>query len=81
MMTGLAATTVVADIGLTVTLIGGVSTTVTIGTANTTGRVNIGVYNNATYKAKGVTGITVTTGSWASLGTQQSLELWVRSTN
>ena len=80
-MTGLAATVVVADVGLTVTLTGGVSTSVTIGAGNTFGRVNIGVYNNSTYKATGISGITLASGSNASLGTQQSLEIWVKSTN
>jgi hypothetical protein len=80
-VTGFAATSVYQDVVLSVTLVGGVNTAVTIGAANTIGRVNIGIYNNSTYKATGISAITVTSGSVTSLGTQQSLELWVKSTN
>lgn len=80
-VTGLAATVVVADLGLTVTLTNGVTTSVTIGAANTIGRVNIGAFNNNIYKATGISNIAVTSGSNTSLGTQQSLEIWVKSTN
>ena len=82
-VTGIAATSVLSDIVFNVTLTGGTATTtipVTIAAANTYGRVNIGTYGNAVYKATGVSAISLVSGSNASLGTQQSVEIWVKST-
>ncbi len=78
-VTGLAATAILSNIGLAVTLSSGVTTTVTLGTTNTTGRFIIGVANNSTYKSVGISSISITTGSVTGLGTQPSIELWTRS--
>jgi len=80
-LTGGASTGIVADLGLTVYLSTGVSTTITLSTTNLIGRANIGVYNNSTYKALGITSIAIASGSAAGLGTIPALEIWVKSTN
>ena len=82
-VTGLAATSISSDMIFSVSLVNGsaVNTvSVTVGAANTTGRVNIGTYGTTTYKATGIGTILLSTGSVASMGTQQSLEVWVKST-
>jgi len=79
-VTGLAATYIASDIILSVTLNNGITTNVTVGAANTTGRVNVGVYNNTTYKTTGISTIALASGTVASFGTQQSVEVWVKST-
>ena len=79
-VTGLAATRVFSDLVLNVTLNSGIATTVTVGAANTTGRVDIGIYNFNTYLSTGISSITIQSGSANGLGTQRSLELWVKST-
>jgi hypothetical protein len=80
-LTGGASTGIVANLGLTVYLSTGVSTSVTLNTTNTIGRANIGIYNNSTYKSLGITSIAVASGSVAGLGTIPALEVWVKSTN
>jgi hypothetical protein len=79
-VTGLAATSIFADMIFSVTLSNGNTTSVTVGAANTTGRTTIGTYGTSTYKTTGISAITLSTGSVASMGTQQSLEIWVKST-
>jgi len=82
-VTGLAATSITSDMIFSVTLLNGTTTntvSVTVGAANTTGRVNIGGYGTVTNKATGISAITLSSGSVASMGTQQSLEIWVKST-
>jgi len=80
-LTGGASTGIVANLGLTVYLSTGVSTSVTLNTTNTIGRANIGIYNNSTYKSLGITSIAVASGSVAGLGTIPALEVWVKSVN
>jgi hypothetical protein len=80
-LTGGASTGVVSNLGLTVYLSTGVSTTINLNTTNLIGRANIGIYNNSTYKALGITSIALASGSVAGLGTIPALEIWVKSTN
>jgi len=80
-ITGSAATNIFSTIGITVYLSTGVTTLVTLSPANNTGRVNIGIYNNSTYRATGITSMGITSGSINGLGTIKSLEVWVKSTN
>lgn len=82
-VTGIAATYIFSDITLNVnytTATGTGSTAVTISAANTTGRTNIGIYGNTAYKALTISSITINSGTPLSLGTNQSLEIWVKST-
>jgi hypothetical protein len=54
---------------------------VNLSTTNATGRANIGIFNNSTYRALGITSMGITSGSIAALGTVKALEVWVKSTN
>ena len=80
--TGLAATTVSANVDLNVTLIGASTVSavpVTISN-NNVGRVTIGSNTNTAFKALGIGTITITNGTLSSFGTNQALEVWVKST-
>ena len=79
-LTGGASTAIVANLGLTVYLSTGVSTSVNLNIGNP-GRATIGIYNNSTYKSLGITSIAVASGSVAGLGTIPALEVWVKSVN
>jgi len=80
-LTGGASAGITSDLGLTVYLSTGVNTTINLLTSNTVGRATIGVYNNTTYKAVGITSIAVANGTAAGLGTIPALEVWVKSIN
>jgi hypothetical protein len=81
-VTGTAATSVLNSLTLSVTLQtpSGVNTA-SVSLSSTTTRATIGTYNQPIYQATGITSIGITSGSVASLGTQQSLEIWVKSIN
>lgn len=77
--TGLAATAILSDITLSVTLTGGSATTtipVSISTSNSTGRAYIGAYGMTTYKATGISSILISSGSVVGLGSIPALEIW-----
>lgn len=77
--TGAAATSILSDIVLSITLNNGVSTSVTLNTSSV-GRTTIGAINNSNYKSTGISSILITSGSINGLGTQQGLEVWVKGT-
>jgi hypothetical protein len=81
-VTGTAATSVLNNITLSVTLqtTSGVNTA-SVALSSTSTRATIGIYNQPIYQALGIASIGITTGSVASLGTQKSLEIWVKSIN
>jgi hypothetical protein len=81
-VTGTAATSVLNNITLSVTLQGasGINTA-SVALSSTSTRATIGTYNQTIYQALGIASIGITTGSVASLGTQKSLEIWVKSIN
>lgn len=82
--TGLAATKILQDLSLNVTLTGGSATTtvgVAITTGNIDGRATIGNYGNTAFKATGISAIAVNSGNFVGLGSIPSLEIWVRATN
>ena len=78
--TGTAATSILSNVVLSVTLNNGVSTSVTLNTSSP-GRATIGATNNSNYKTTGISSILITTGSISGFGTQQSLEIWVKGTS
>jgi hypothetical protein len=81
-VTGTAATSISSPLVINVTLytVFGLSTT-SVSLTSTVTRANIGIYNQSIYKATGIASIGISTGSVASLGTQASLEIWVKSNN
>lgn len=81
MVTGLAATSILSNIGLGITLLNGIATNVTLSTTNATGRLSLTATNNTNYKSLGISSVLIKSGSVTGLGTQQSLEIWVKGTN
>ena len=59
----------------------GVSTSFSISSSNAVGRMTIGIYNNTTYKATGITSMAITGGTALGIGTIPAMEIWVKSVN
>lgn len=80
--TGSAATSMLSNVVLSVSLTGGTAnTTVNVGLGTTNSRVSIGSHTNTAFKATGISSILFVTGDINAFGANKSLEIWTKGTN